>query len=86
MMKRTDVTEVTPYTAEVLASLRSGISAMVAAFSVIATTPARCDVFGTESGIVSLKGRSVAERAKAVISIAHPDFAKIWSGSPTKTD
>jgi acyl-CoA hydrolase len=28
----------------------------------------------TEYGIVNLKGKSVAERAKALISIAHPDF------------
>jgi acyl-CoA hydrolase len=28
----------------------------------------------TEYGIVNLKGRSVAERAKALIAIAHPDF------------
>ena len=28
----------------------------------------------TEYGIVNLKGKSVAERARALISIAHPDF------------
>jgi acyl-CoA hydrolase len=28
----------------------------------------------TEYGKVNLKGKSVAERAKALISIAHPDF------------
>jgi acyl-CoA hydrolase len=28
----------------------------------------------TEYGIVNLKGRSVAERATALIDIAHPDF------------
>ena len=28
----------------------------------------------TEYGIVNLKGKSVAERAKALIGIAHPDF------------
>jgi len=28
----------------------------------------------TEHGIVNLKGKSVAERATAMISIAHPDF------------
>ena len=28
----------------------------------------------TEYGIVNLKGKSVPERAKAMISIAHPDF------------
>jgi acyl-CoA hydrolase len=41
----------------------------------IVTTP-RSDVMYvvTEFGIVNLKGKSVAERAKALISIAHPDF------------
>jgi len=28
----------------------------------------------TEYGIVNLKGKSIPERAKAMISIAHPDF------------
>ena len=39
------------------------------------TTP-RTDVMYvvTEYGIVNLKGKSVAERAKALIGIAHPDF------------
>jgi acyl-CoA hydrolase len=41
----------------------------------IVTTP-RTDVMYvvTEYGIVNLKGKSVAERALALISIAHPDF------------
>jgi acyl-CoA hydrolase len=41
----------------------------------IVTTP-RSDVMYvvTEHGMVNLKGKSVAERAKALISIAHPDF------------
>ena len=41
----------------------------------IVTTP-RTDVMYvvTEFGIVNLKGKSVAQRAKAMISIAHPDF------------
>jgi acyl-CoA hydrolase len=41
----------------------------------IVTTP-RSDVMYlvTEFGLVNLKGRSVAERAKAIISLAHPDF------------
>jgi len=39
------------------------------------TTP-RTDVMYvvTEYGLVNLKGKSVAERAKALISLAHPDF------------
>jgi acyl-CoA hydrolase len=41
----------------------------------IVTTP-RTDIMYvvTEHGMVNLKGKSVAERAKALISIAHPDF------------
>ncbi len=41
----------------------------------IVTTP-RSDVMyvATEFGMVNLKGKSVAERAEALISIAHPDF------------
>ena len=41
----------------------------------VVTTP-RSDVMYvvTEYGIVNLKGRSIAQRAKAMISIAHPDF------------
>jgi acyl-CoA hydrolase len=41
----------------------------------VVTTP-RTDVMYvvTEYGMVNLKGRSVAERARALIAIAHPDF------------
>jgi acyl-CoA hydrolase len=41
----------------------------------IVTTP-RTDVMYvvTEYGVVNLKGKSVAERARALISIAHPDY------------
>ena len=41
----------------------------------VVTTP-RTDVMYvvTEYGIVNLKGKSIAQRAKAMISIAHPDF------------
>jgi len=41
----------------------------------IVTTP-RSDVMYvvTEFGMVNLKGKCVAERAKAIIALAHPDF------------
>ena len=41
----------------------------------IVTTP-RSDVMYvvTEYGIANLKGKSISERAKALISLAHPDF------------
>jgi acyl-CoA hydrolase len=41
----------------------------------IVTTPRTDTMYVvTEFGIVNLKGKSVAERAKALISIAHPDY------------
>ena len=41
----------------------------------VVTTP-RSDMMYvvTEYGIANLKGKSVAERAKAIIALAHPDF------------
>ena len=41
----------------------------------VVTTP-RTDVMYvvTEYGMVNLKGKSVAERAQALIALAHPDF------------
>ena len=41
----------------------------------VVTTP-RTDVMYvvTEYGMVNLKGKSIAERAKALIGIAHPEF------------
>jgi acyl-CoA hydrolase len=41
----------------------------------IVTTPRTDTMYVvTEYGIVNLKGKSVADRARALISIAHPDF------------
>ena len=41
----------------------------------IVTAPRSDVMFAvTEYGIVNLKGKSIPERAKAMISIAHPDF------------
>lgn len=41
-----------------------------------AVTLTRTDVMyvATEYGVVNLKGKSLRERARALISIAHPDF------------
>jgi acyl-CoA hydrolase len=41
----------------------------------IVTTPRTDTMYVvTEYGLVNLKGKSVAERARALISLAHPDF------------
>jgi 4-hydroxybutyrate CoA-transferase len=39
-------------------------------------TTSRCDVHyvATEYGVADLKGKSVRERAEALVSIAHPKF------------
>jgi 4-hydroxybutyrate CoA-transferase len=39
-------------------------------------TTSRCDVdhIVTEYGVASLRGRTLRERAAALIAIAHPDF------------
>ena len=42
--------------------------------NIITTTRSDVMYIVTEYGIVNLKGKSVAERAQALISIAHPDF------------
>ena len=52
----------------------------------IVTTP-RSDIMYvvTEYGMVNLKGKSVAERAQALISIAHPDFRETSSARRMST-
>ena len=42
--------------------------------NVVTTTRSDVMYVVTEFGMVNLKGKSVAERALALISIAHPDF------------
>ena len=42
------------------------------------TVPSHCvDTIVTEFGIAELRGRSLRERAKALINIAHPDFREM---------
>jgi acetyl-CoA hydrolase len=41
---------------------------------IVTTARGDADVVVTEHGIAHLKGRSVRERAKALIAVAHPDF------------
>jgi acyl-CoA hydrolase len=42
--------------------------------NIVTTTRADVMYVVTEYGIVNLKGTSIPERARAMISIAHPDF------------
>lgn len=42
--------------------------------NIVTTTRADMQYVVTEYGIANLKGRSVPERAKAIIALAHPDF------------
>lgn len=47
--------------------------------AVVTTTRADVDIIITEYGIANLRGKSFPERAKALISIAHPDFRdELW--------
>lgn len=43
---------------------------------IVTTSRADADVVVTEYGIADLRGRTVSERAKALIAVAHPDFRK----------
>jgi acyl-CoA hydrolase len=43
---------------------------------IVTSSRSDADVVVTEYGIAELRGRSLAERAKALIAIAHPDFRK----------
>lgn len=54
------------------------VSRIVARLGDGIVTTARCDadVVVTEYGIAELKGRSVRERARALIAVAHPDFRR----------
>jgi acyl-CoA hydrolase len=54
------------------------ISRIVAALSrgVVTTARSDADIIVTEYGIAELRGRSVSERARQLIAIAHPDFRR----------
>jgi len=53
---------------------RSRIVLSLTPGNVVTTTRADMQYVCTEYGIVNLKGKSVPERAKALIGLAHPDF------------
>jgi acyl-CoA hydrolase len=52
---------------------RSRIRARLTEGSVVTTLKNTVDHVVTEWGVAGLRGRSLAERAKALIAIAHPD-------------
>lgn len=61
----------------VLASTAKGgtISKIVSALSgPVTTARSEVDVVVTEFGAAPLKGQSLAERARRLVAIAHPDF------------
>lgn len=43
---------------------------------VVTTARGDADIVVTEHGVAELKGRSVSERARALIAVAHPDFRR----------
>jgi len=53
---------------------RSRIVLALTPGNIVTTTRSDMMYVVTEYGIVNLKGKSVAERALSLISIAHPDF------------
>jgi acyl-CoA hydrolase len=57
------------------------VSRIVAALSggVVTTARSDADIVVTEYGIAELRGRSVSERARQLIAIAHPDFRRSLS-------
>jgi len=63
-----------PSTYEKRGKRRSRIVFNLTAGNIVTTTRADMMYVVTEYGIINLKGKSVAERAKALISVAHPDF------------
>lgn len=60
-----------------LATARSGAVSRIVpklAAGIVTTSRSDADVVVTEYGVAELRGRSVSERAAALIAIAHPDF------------
>jgi acyl-CoA hydrolase len=63
-----------PATATVGGQMISRIQAMLPLGSIVTTPRHQLDVVISEYGVAELRGRSVGERADALIEIAHPDF------------
>lgn len=47
---------------------------MLKAGTIVSTTKNDVDNIVTEYGVAKLRGRTVSQRVKALIEIAHPDF------------
>jgi len=63
-----------PATATVGGQTISRIQAMLPLGSIVTTPRHQLDVVITEFGVAELRGRSVEERANALMAIAHPEF------------
>jgi acyl-CoA hydrolase len=63
-----------PSTATVGGQRISRIAAELAAGAVVTTPRHQLDLVVTEFGVASLRGRTVRERALALVEVAHPDF------------
>lgn len=63
-----------PSTATVNGELRSRITPSLADGAVVTTPRHHLDVVCTEFGAAEMQGRTVRERAAALVEIAHPDF------------
>ena len=59
------------------AGKRSRIVPFLAQGAAVSTSRADVDFIVTEYGVAHLKGRTLRERAKALIAIAHPDFREV---------
>jgi len=62
-----------PATAEIGGRVISRIQAELPGGSIVTTPRHQVDLIVTEFGVATLRNRSVAERAEAMIEIAHPD-------------
>jgi hypothetical protein len=68
-----------PHRRSAVIALRGGLEREIAQMD-----EASAELFLTEYGIAELKGKTLIQRAKALIAIAHPDFRegleKAWRG------
>ncbi len=70
-----------PSTARTASATVSRIVRQLDAGAVVTTTRSRVDYVVTEHGIASLRGRTLAERAAALVAIAHPGYRDALAGT-----